>query len=145
MTISTNQTLRKFILKKENVTIINCTKKVFNSASVDASIVSYQNSDSHESSLNLMEYDGEFKEIAKTKTNFFLDDKWSIINFEMAKDKDSADLFKKISNNSMSISQIAEVRQGLIAYGVGGGKPPQTKKMLKDKVYHSRKKIDDSV
>ena len=43
MTISTNESLRKFILEKENVTIINCIKKVFNSASVDASIVAYKN------------------------------------------------------------------------------------------------------
>ena len=143
MTISTNESLRKFILDKENVTIINCKKKVFVSASVDASIVAYKNSDTTESDLLLMEYNEEFKNIAKTKTSFFKNGSY-IINFELVKNMETAVLFKQIENNSMKISQIAKVRQGLIAYGVGGGIPIQTKKMKDDKIYHSKKKENDN-
>lgn len=143
MTISTNESMRKFILDKKNITIINCIKKVFISASVDASIVAFENSNSTESELLLMEYDDNFKKIAKTKTSFFKNGAY-IINFELVKNKEIAKLFWEIEKKSIKISQISKVRQGLIAYGVGGGIPKQNKKMKDDKIYHSEKKLDDS-
>ena len=143
MTISTNTKIRQFILSKSNVKIINCKSQVFQAANVDASILFFSNKNEKNSSLDLLEYEKEkgFMKIKSTNTAF-IKDKNYIINFELLKNEKLGKIFYQIEDNSKKIYQTAFVKQGVIAYGIGGGKPLQTKKMKDDEVYHSFKKID---
>jgi len=143
MTINTNKSLREFILSKSNISIVNCKKKVFASADVDASIIFYNNKEIENDDINLLEYDGNFNILKKIKKTIFQNDNY-IINFEVALNKKCFEIFNNIEENSSRLFHFANVKQGIIAYGTGGGIPIQNERMRKNRVYHSLKKVDKS-
>lgn len=53
-------------------------------------------------------------------------------------------IIDKIMNESICLSEIANVYAGLVPYEEGKGNPPQTREMMKAKIYNSTYKIDDS-
>jgi methylase of polypeptide subunit release factors len=141
MTINTNESIRKFVLSKSNVKIVNCTKKVFATPDVDASILFFNNKELLKDKINLLEYDGEFKLLKQIDKSIFQKDSF-IINFEIALYKKCFEIFNKIENNSSKLFHFATVRTGIQAYGNNGGIPIQNAEMGKKRVYHSLKKIN---
>jgi len=142
MTINTNKAMRKFVLEKSDVVIVNFYARVFESADVDSAIVVFRNSTDNPA-VRLFEYttDG-FHFIKAAECGFFLRQKGHIINLEAFKAGGRAELLQKIENASVTLSTVADVKAGLKAYETGCGSPPQSDKMKNARVYHSRKKID---
>lgn len=141
LTINTNKALRKFILTKSDVIIVNFYARVFESADVDSSIIIYQKSGGR-NAVRLMEYSDGFRFIKETNTAFFLDQRDHVINIEAFKGSGGiSDLMFKIESQSDRLGSVADVKAGLKAYEVGKGNPPQTEEMKRERVYHSTKKV----
>ncbi|MDR2757179.1 MAG: N-6 DNA methylase [Planctomycetaceae bacterium] len=138
LTLNTNRKLRRFVLDRSNITILNFYKHVFKSANVDSVIVLFQNIVSEKSKIRLAEWDKNYKLIGEIEKNQFLTAKDYVINIEAIKGKKTWTLLEKIENNGIALSQIAKVKCGLGAYGHGNGIPPQTKEMITNRVYHSK-------
>ncbi len=144
MTITTNKSLRKFILSKSNISLINCKKKVFASADVDASIIFFNNNDDENNqNIELIDYDGSFNVLKKINKLIYQQDNF-IINFEVALHNECYKIFKKIEETQGKLFHHVKVKTGIQAYGKGGGIPKQTKQMMEQRCYHSKKKINSS-
>jgi len=141
MTINTNKAMRKFVLEKSDVVIVNFYARVFESADVDSAIVVFRNSTDNPA-LRLFEYTDGFHFIKAAECDFFLRQRGHIINLEAFKAGGTGELMQKIENASVTLSTVADVKAGLKAYETGCGFPPQSDKMKNARVYHSRKKID---
>jgi TaqI-like C-terminal specificity domain len=53
-------------------------------------------------------------------------------------DKDHYALISKIEAGGLVLAFFGDIKVGLGAYGLGKGKPPQTKEMMQSRIYHSR-------
>jgi tRNA1(Val) A37 N6-methylase TrmN6 len=137
MTINTNKKVREFILAQSNVIIVNFLAKVFESASVDSSIIIFEKSDKN-SSVSLFEYEDSLKLITNTSRDVFMTEHNYVINIERLKSSETSPLVSKIEVSSKNISDVAQVKAGLMAYEIGKGKPAQTKEMKNDRIYHSK-------
>lgn len=142
MTINTNKNFRQFVLKKSNLKIINFFAKVFDDASVDSSIIIFNNNILIPT-VEILEYTNDFELICKTSTNIFLEKKDSLINIEAFRNKQSNRLLDTIESQSIQLESIADIKAGLKAYEVGAGIPTQTKEMKDARVYHSKNKLTD--
>ncbi len=143
MTINTNKDLRKFILEKSDITIVNFYAKVFENASVDSSIILFEKSEKNKT-IKLFEYENSFKLIKEKNCKYFLDQKDHIINIEIFKNSSYSDLIDSIEKDKLLLKDISDVKSGLKAYELGKGKPEQTKEMKEKRIYHSSIKIDDT-
>jgi hypothetical protein len=142
MTINTNKNFRRFVLKKSNLKVINFFAKVFDDASVDSSIIIFNNNILIPI-IEILEYINDFELICKTSTNILLETKDHLINIEAFKNKESNQLLDKIESQSVQLQSIADVKAGLKAYEIGAGIPIQTKEMKDCRVYHSKTKLTD--
>ena len=142
MTINKNKNVREFILEKSSITIVNFLAKVFESASVDSSIIIFEKS-SKNNSIALFEYEDRLKLIANTSSDDFLKEHNYVINIERLKSANTAPLVQRIEREADAVSDFADVKAGLMAYEVGKGKPMQTKALKDARVYHSKNKEGD--
>ena len=143
MTINTNKKVREFILAQSNVTIVNFLAKVFESASVDSSIIIFEKSDKN-SSVGLFEYEDSLKLITNTSRDEFMKEHNYVINIERLKSSGTSPLVLSIEANSQELLSFADVKSGLKAYEVGKGEPNQSKDMKDARIYHSKEEIDAS-
>jgi hypothetical protein len=129
--------LRAFVLARSNIQIVNFYARVFESASVDSSILIYEKG-AHNPHVRLLEYTDAFHELKSAPTSFFISQRESIINVEMFKGSGTeADVITRIENCSIPLKSIADVKSGLKAYEVTKGTPAQTKEMTNKRVYHA--------
>jgi hypothetical protein len=142
MTINTNKKVRHFILNKSNIKVVNFLAQVFDSAAVDSSII-ILNNDRSQPKISLLEYTDSFNLIKKTDTKYFIEQKDYLINLDTLKNEEAIDLINKIEANSVLLKTISSVKVGLGAYGINRGVPPQTKEMIKNRIYHSKTKDTD--
>ena len=144
MTINSNLDLRKFILQKKDICIVNFSEKVFKNADVDVAILMFINENQEENSISVFrQVNNNIILSAKNKANILYDDEFDyIINFDVIEDPKLKTIAKKISSVSSALTYFSKVKSGLKAYEKGKGIPPQTKEMIKNRVYHSNKKID---
>ena len=142
LTINTNKELRKFVLEKSYVQIVNFYKKVFDNADVDSSILLLRNENNKNGKIKLFEAieKDKIELIKETDCLYFLKQKDFIINMELFKNNSFALILNKIENNSRELRDVADVKAGLCAYEVGAGIPAQTKEMKDNRIYHSNKK-----
>jgi hypothetical protein len=138
LTINTNKTMRKFVLGQSDIAIVNFYARVFESADVDSSILIFTKS-AHHCRVRLFEYTDDFRFIKEADCEFFLKQREYVINIEAFKSGGTASLMQKIEANSVPLSGVADIRAGLKAYETGCGIPPQSDKMKKDRVYHSKR------
>jgi len=145
LTLNTNKQLRQFVLKQSRVSILNFYKRVFKSADVDSVIVSYKknNEDTVTENIKLAEWEENYSLIGEIEKTKILNSKDFVINIEALKGNEIFSLVEKIENNSVPLATFAKVKCGLGAYGNGDGIPPQTKEMIKNRVYHSKNKKGD--
>jgi len=133
--------MRKFVLEKTNVSIVNFYARVFESADVDSAILIFTKAGGNRR-VRLFEYTDGLKFIKEADCEFFLQQREHIINIEAFKADGTAALMQKIEANSMTLSEIADVKAGLKAYETGCGTPAQTERMKKERVYHSTRQLD---
>jgi hypothetical protein len=145
LTLNTNRKLRRFVLDKSNITILNFYKHVFKSANVDSAIVLFQNTVSKKGKIRLAEWRKNYTLIDEIEKNKFLTAKDYIINIEAIKGKETSCLLEKIESNCVQLSEIADVKAGLKAYETGVGEPAQTEDQKKNRVFHTKLYEKDAI
>jgi hypothetical protein len=144
LTLETASKFREFILSKtRSLSIVNSRDKVFESASVDTSILIFGKTGKADVSIFELE-NHEIRPVHKSTPDVYLNLDGHIISYESHKSEGSDKLLGKISHQGILLKAIAEVRNGIQAYTVGEGTPVQTEQMKRDRVYHSLEKKDDT-
>jgi len=143
LTINTNKTMRKFVLNRSDIAIVNFYARVFESADVDSSIVTFRKSGSNRV-VRLFEYTDRLHFVKEASCDFLVKQRGSIINVEAFKAGGTGALVQKIETSSMTLSAVADVRVGLKAYQIGKGKPVQTEEIKEGRVFHADRKISAS-
>ncbi len=142
LTINTNKTMRKFVLEKSDIAIVNFYARVFESADVDSAIVAFRNS-SDRPAVRLYEYTDNLHFIKAAENQFFLEQREHVINIEAFKSGGISALMQKIESRSIRLGDVVDVKVGLGAYGLGRGNPPQTEEMIKKRVFHTKHKASE--
>ena len=138
LTLEYASEFRKFILENTgNIKILTSKDKVFD-ANVDISILVYEKNSSDDIEFFVLN-DKQINQIGKTKKHKILENHNFVLNY---KNDLHSSLQMKLEKLSISLQEIAEVRNGVQAYTVGEGTPKQTKDMKENRVYHCNKKID---
>jgi len=91
----------------------------------------------------LFEYTDSLTLINSSPADYFLSKKDYVINVEAFKNNQSLGLIDKIEAVSVELSELADVKVGLGAYGINKGVPAQTPEMIKQRIYHSTTKLAD--
>ena len=144
LTIDTTSFFRKFVINRgKQIVIVNIYDKVFQQANVDTSILLF--SKSGDSKISFFEMINEkINLVVEQDVRTFVTDDNYIISYDLLKSKDKMKLCKKIEQKSTYLRNLTQVKAGIKAYEVGKGKPKQTNKMRKERVYHSEQKIDET-
>jgi hypothetical protein len=121
---------------------VNFYSRVFESAEVDSSIIIFRKTPDNKH-LKLFEYTDGFELITETDCSYFLSREDHVINIEAFKNASVASLMDKIESCSVHLKDIADVKVGLGAYGLGRGIPPQTEEMIKKRIYHATYKASE--
>ncbi len=82
--------------------------------------------------------------IVQSPTQKYLEFHNFVISFSDGSTDIKRDLCKKISSISSPLSVVVEVKNGVQAYTVGEGNPIQTEEMKRNRVYHSKEKVDNA-
>ena len=125
-----------------DITIINNRFKVFLGASVDTSLLLFKKIEPTQICLAESYTPGEITPAATVNPEEILAD--AIIQFRLYKNPAARNLLNKIESESWALQKIAIVKAGLKAYETGKGNPPQTNEMKKNRVYHSKQKLDQN-
>ena len=137
LTLETASQFRHFILSKtHSVHIINNRDKVFEGASVDTSILLFKKAGLRKLKIYELK-SGKIELVTENEPSVYLNLHNHVISYEIHQSSQHVALCKKISQFGCYLETIAEVRNGIQAYTVGEGTPPQTEKMKQERVYHS--------
>jgi len=140
MTVDSFSDLRKFIINQtDELRIVNMKAGVFDSASVDTSIIVFKKRD-YKNKITIEEFHSDIFNLIGDFSKDVFEAPSYIINIEALKNPKTANLLNKITENTIPLDKIADVKMGVIAYLVGDGKPTQTKEMRDNRVYHSYEK-----
>lgn len=140
LTINSNKAMRRFILSKSDITIVNFYARVFECADVDSSIIVFRN-DGSSRNIRLYEYQDGLHFIKGADSDYFMQQRDHIINIQAFKMGGVGELMQKIETSSIVVGDVADVKVGLGAYGIGRGEPPQTEVMIEKRVYHATRKV----
>ena len=142
LSLQNNSEFRQFILTQfKDIIVVNDKNKTFEDASVDASIILLATSGT--TTLKSFELIGKsFVFVSERDSKSYLDNQGYIINYQTNVNSTYGELLNKINNNSINLKGLFEVKNGVQAYTVGEGIPPQTEEMKKQRVYHSKTKVD---
>ena len=144
LTINTNKEIREFVLNKSDVSVLNFKYKVFEKAEVDTCILCFKKSEANKKIVLLQSVEKEKIELIKEmKTSVFLDTPEHVINIEAFVNTKVFNILEKIEKSSIQLGECTQIKAGLQAYEVGKGKPKQTEQMKKERIYHSKEKIND--
>jgi len=141
MTINTNKNVRKFILEKSNIQIVNFLAQVFESVAVDNSIIIFNNN-KLKSNIKILEYIDKYTLIKEINVEYFLKQKDYLMNIDILRNDDAINLMSKIGSLSVSLSDLSTVKVGLKAYQIGKGNPKQTQEMKESRCFHSTQKLN---
>ncbi|MBM4141596.1 MAG: hypothetical protein FJ242_08995, partial [Nitrospira sp.] len=143
LTISTMKPFRDFIVGSTGELVItNNLFKVFQDANVDTSILVFRKAKPTYIYLTESTEPSKIDIIAKAIPSDVLSE--PTIQYRLYKNREVKSLLKKVETNSIQLGEITLVKAGLKAYETGKGKPKQTDAMKKNRIYHSRKKLDSS-
>lgn len=130
LTINSFSSAREFLIKNTgDLTILNCTNKIFEQANVDTCILLFSKSEPTEVSLGELTKE-HVSILSKEKVESFKE-KGFVIKIRAAKP------YSLNLTNTVELGSISEVKSGLKAYEVGKGNPNQTKEMKDKRTYHS--------
>ena len=143
LSISTMKPFRDFVVGSTgDLTIINNRFKVFPGANVDTSFTVFRRAEPTQVCLAELYSPDEIIPVATVNSEEIFDD--AIIQFRLYKNPPMRTLLNKIESESLELHKLAMVKAGLKAYETGKGNPPQTDEMKKNRIYHSKQKIDQS-
>jgi len=141
LTIGSMKKFRDFIISHTgNAVIVNNLHKVFSGANVDTSLLIFTKIKPDLITLVESSEPGHYKNISSVSFSNLLGEQ--IIQFKSSKNALSNLIIKKIETQAVVLGNISTVKSGLKAYETGKGKPIQTDKMKKDRIYHSSTKKD---
>ncbi|MBM4271732.1 MAG: restriction endonuclease subunit M [Deltaproteobacteria bacterium] len=143
LTIDTFAPLRQFILENtSNLNLINILDKVFQTASVDTAIIHFIKDKPGVLTVAEMEN----RSITFTRKVALADIRPPVFIIQIARFKDlrSQNLLDRINQCCVPLSNLCVVSTGLKAYQTGKGKPPQTDKQKKNRIFHASEKRDSS-
>ena len=135
--------LRNFILDNFSINnIIDIKEDVFEDASVEVLIVIFCTAKMKSDSFYLISENGKFN-----FKNYFNSDSFyqnSKHNFTVTLDNVNQVVISKILEKSVELSELFSTISGIKEYQVGKGKPSQTLEQVKNKVFNSNEKIDET-
>lgn len=142
LTIESFKKLREFIINStSNIKILNIKDKVFEDANVDTCILIFQKSTPNTIKLGeiinsqiIIKNNLDYKTILNTENH--------IININQS--EENKIIIDKITSISNPLQEYTTVSTGLKAYQIGKGKPKQEKEDVKNRIYHSFNKINES-
>ena len=141
LTIGSMKKFRDFIISHTgNAVIVNNLHKVFSGANVDTSLLIFTKIKPDLITLVESSEPGHYKNISSVSFSDLLEEQ--IIQFRTSKNALSNLIIKKIETQAVVLGNISTVKSGLKAYETGKGKPIQTDKMKKERIYHSSTKKD---
>jgi hypothetical protein len=142
MLINTAQDIRNELLKFNILAINDYGDGVFDGVTAESSICIIQNRISNkEVNVQKFKNNQELFSYSIDKNNWKEDAYQRIV---LEKNNDVFKFLSKIYNKYTPFSDIADIIWGIKPYQVGHGIPPQTKEMMKERVYHSNIKHDDT-
>ncbi|OIM23274.1 type II restriction endonuclease [Oenococcus oeni] len=143
LTIQSNQKIRDFVYQKTgDLTIINSLDKIFTDASVDNCLVFFKKEEPNKITVGELEH-GEYQLVGTVDHNFF--GKVPIFSISMVKYKDAINAYWKVNQiDSIKQQKVADVKTGIKAYQAGKGKPRLSSDDVKQRIYHSNFKQDDT-
>ncbi|MCX7049062.1 MAG: Eco57I restriction-modification methylase domain-containing protein [Candidatus Sumerlaeota bacterium] len=146
LTLETSSRFRHFILSEtRSIQIVNSREKVFESASVDTSILVFGKTGHEEVIIRELEHGKIGPVIIRNKPCVYLNIHNHIISYVAHQSGgENITLLQKISYQGVFLETIAEVRNGIQAYTVGEGTPRQTEQMKRDRVYHGFDRKDST-
>jgi hypothetical protein len=143
LTISSMKKFRDFIIGNSgDVMIVNNLHKVFSGANVDTSILVFTKIKPNLITLIESPEPGYYKNVSSVSFTDLLEEQ--IIQFRSSKNTLDNFIIKKIETQTITLGNISTVKSGLKAYETGKGKPIQTDKMKKNRIYHSDTKKDNN-
>jgi len=143
MQINTAKDIREKLLEYDILNIIDYGDGVFENVTAESSTLIIQNTlnnlktvkvEKLKNNLHLFSYN-------VNKENWFNDSYKRII---LEKNNDIYQFILKITKDSTKFNNIAEIIWGIKPYQVGHGTPKQTKEMLKNRIYHSNTKQNET-
>jgi hypothetical protein len=135
--------LRNYILDNFSISnIIDIKEDVFDEASVEVLIFIFSKAKMKSDSVYLIAENGKFN-----FKNYFNSDSFyqnSKHNFTVTLDNVNQIVISKILEKSVELSELFSTISGIKEYQVGKGKPSQTLEQVKNKVFNSNEKIDET-
>jgi adenine-specific DNA-methyltransferase len=143
LTLQNNSQYREFILNSfKNIIVVNDKNKTFEDANVDASIIIL--SSFGDETLTAFELNEKsFSLVSEMNKSSYLNNKGSIINYQLQNNPLLGSLINKLNENSVELNTLFDVNNGVQAYTVGEGTPVQTNEMKKQRIYHNMNKLDE--
>lgn len=143
MLINSAEDFRKTLLKYKIHELIDYGDGVFDDATVESTTIVLKNKTSENDSIQVKRMKG-LKETSGSiiSKKYWLKDENCRILIDL--NNDVIKVLEKIENDSINFSEVAEIIWGIKPYQVGHGTPPQTKAMMKERIYHSNNKIDEN-
>jgi type I restriction-modification system DNA methylase subunit len=143
MIINTAKEIREQFLKYEILTIIDYGDGVFDNVTAESSTIIMKN----DLAINSTVYVEKWKNNTRVLANYIDSINWTNDIFKriiLEKNDDVNNFILRVKQTSNKFSDLAEIIWGIKPYQVGHGTPPQTEEMMKNRIYHSSEKIDDS-
>lgn len=141
LTIDTFAPLRHFLLEKtSDLKIVNILDRVFAGANVDTAITLFRTGEP--TGVTVSEMVAKVEAFCQTVTVDSFQSPQFIIRISALKQSENENLLRKIETGSEHLSAFCTVSTGLKVYQTGKGKPRQTDKQKKGRVFHSTKKIN---
>jgi type I restriction-modification system DNA methylase subunit len=143
LTIDSFAPLRRFLLTETSgLTVINILDRVFAAADVDTAIVLLQKGDPTKVTLAEMR-DKKISFSREAPIRTFKPAKF-ILQIALLKDKRAQRIMARIESVSVPLGEACAVSTGLKVYQTGKGKPPQSDKEKRNRVFHASKKVNRS-
>ena len=143
LTIDTFSPLRQFILTQTgDVAIINVLDRVFEAANVDTCIVVLAKK--APTVLTIGEMQNQVVTDARTIPPARVSPPSYIVQIALLKDERSLALMSKIESASKPLSELSTVSTGLKVYQTGKGKPKQTDREKRQRVFHAGRRVNSS-
>ncbi|MCX6829638.1 MAG: N-6 DNA methylase [candidate division Zixibacteria bacterium] len=141
LTIDSCAPLRSFLLQNTaDITVVNILDRVFAAANVDTAIVHLRKGKATKVRLSEMK-DGHIVFSRAAELTIFKPPQF-ILQISLVKDERIQKILGKIESASKPLSEFCRVSTGLKAYQTGKGKPCQTDKQKKGRIFHARMKAN---
>ncbi len=135
--------IRKFLTSENSILNISHYHKSVFDAVVDTEVVIFSNGFINNNIINVyIHKSADEIELIQHNQNKWRDKNGEVIN--IFSNEKIENLISKLKYNSLKLSECADVFAGLVPYEEGKGNPPQTREMMKNKIYNSSEKLDNT-